>query len=100
MVLWFELRFVACTRHDDDTARLRLLLVEPPARGLGIGSRLVDECVSFAAGAGYRRITLFTCDVLVAARRLYQRAGFTLDDEHQAHDFGPTVVEQNWSRDL
>ena len=92
--------FVACTRDDDDTARLRLLLVEPSARGLGIGGRLVDECLRFAAAAGYHRITLFTCDVLADARRLYQRAGFTLDDEHQAHDFGTTVVEQNWSRDL
>lgn len=92
--------FVACTREDDETARLRLLLVEPSARGLGIGSRLVDECLRFAAGAGYRRITLFTCDVLVDARRIYERAGFTLDGEHRARDFGPAVVEQDWSRAL
>lgn len=91
---------IACTREDDETARLRLLLVEPSARGLGIGSRLVDECVRFARAAGYRRITLFTCDVLADARRLYQRAGFTLDAQHQARDFGPTVIEQNWSRPL
>lgn len=91
---------VACTGDDDETARLRLLLVEPFARGLGIGARLVDECLRFARAAGYRRITLFTCDVLVDARRIYQRAGFTLDDEHQEHDFGTTVIEQNWSRDL
>ena len=77
-----------------------LLLVEPSARGLGIGGRLVDECLRFAADAGYRRVTLFTCDVLVAARRIYERAGFRLDGEHRAREFGPTVVEQNWSRDL
>ena len=74
--------------------------MEPSARGLGIGGRLVDECLRFAAEAGYRRITLFTCDVLADARRIYERAGFTLDREHPAGDFGPTVVEQDWSRDL
>ncbi|HLM64482.1 MAG TPA: helix-turn-helix domain-containing GNAT family N-acetyltransferase [Acidimicrobiales bacterium] len=91
---------VVCARDDDQTARLRLLLVEPWARGLGIGARLVDECLRFARRAGYGRITLFTCDVLVDARRIYQRAGFTLDAAHPERSFGHDLVHQNWSRDL
>jgi len=89
-----------CLRKDDRTAQLRMLLVEPWARGLGIGSRLVEEVLRFARRAGYSDITLWTNDVLVGARRIYQRAGFTLDDEARHHSFGKDLVEQNWSRRL
>jgi len=91
---------VFCMRKDDRTAQLRMLLVEPWARGLGIGSRLVEEVLRFARRAGYSDITLWTNDVLVGARRIYQRAGFTLDDEARYHSFGKDLVEQNWSRRL
>ena len=91
---------VFCVREDASTARLRLLLVEPWARGLGIGARLVDEVLRFARQAGYARITLWTNDVLADARRIYQRAGFTLDNEDQHRSFGQDLTGQNWSRDL
>jgi DNA-binding MarR family transcriptional regulator/GNAT superfamily N-acetyltransferase len=91
---------VFCVRKDDRTAQLRMLLVEPWARGLGIGSRLVEEVLRFARQAGYSDITLWTNDVLVGARRIYERAGFTLDDEARHHSFGKDLVEQNWSRRL
>lgn len=91
---------VLCTRKDDATAQLRLLLVEPTARGLGIGSRLVEECVRFARRAGYQDITLWTNDVLAAARRIYERAGFTLIDEQPHHSFGHNLVGQHWHRKL
>jgi GNAT superfamily N-acetyltransferase len=87
-------------RKDDTTAQLRMLLVEPWARGLGIGSRLVEEVLRFARRAGYSDITLWTNDVLAGARRIYQRAGFTLDNEARHHNFGTDLVEQNWSRRL
>jgi len=79
-----------------DTARLRILLVSPAARGLGIGTRLVEECLSFARGVGYRQILLWTNDVLVSARRIYQAAGFTLTEEEPHHSFGHDLVGQTW----
>lgn len=85
-------------RKDDRTAQLRLLLVEPGTRGLGIGAALVDECLEFARGAGYDRIMLWTNDVLTSARHLYERAGFTLDEEEPHHSFGHDLVGQVWSR--
>jgi len=91
---------VFCVREDTSTARLRLLLVEPWARGLGIGARLVEEVLRFARRAGYADITLWTNDVLAGARRIYERAGFTLDDESRHHSFGKDLVGQNWSRRL
>jgi DNA-binding MarR family transcriptional regulator/N-acetylglutamate synthase-like GNAT family acetyltransferase len=91
---------VLCVRENEETAKLRTLLVEPWARGHGIGSRLVDECVAFARVAGYRRIVLWTNDVLVAARRIYERAGFQLVAEGAHHAFGHDLVEQTWSLDL
>jgi DNA-binding MarR family transcriptional regulator/ribosomal protein S18 acetylase RimI-like enzyme len=91
---------VFCMRKDDATAQLRLLLVEPSARGLGMGARLVDECLRFARSAGYERIMLWTQDCLTAARHVYQRAGFELVEDGKHHSFGQDLVEQIWSRSL
>jgi DNA-binding MarR family transcriptional regulator/GNAT superfamily N-acetyltransferase len=91
---------VFCIREDDTTARERLLLVEPWARGLGIGGRLVSEVLRFARDAGYTRITLWTNDVLADARRIYQKAGFTLESESPHHSFGQDLVGQTWTRAL
>ncbi|GII59961.1 MarR family transcriptional regulator [Sphaerisporangium krabiense] len=91
---------ILCVREDDRTARLRLLLVEPSTRGMGIGARLVEECLSFARRAGYTRIVLMTVEVLAAARRIYQRAGFELEEQHREHAYGDEITTQTWSRDL
>ena len=84
----------------ETTARLRLLLVEPWARGLGLGTTLVARCLDFAREAGYSRVVLLTYDQLAAARRVYQAAGFTLDEEHQEAAFGQRMMSQTWSRPL
>jgi DNA-binding MarR family transcriptional regulator/GNAT superfamily N-acetyltransferase len=91
---------ILCVRKSDTVAQLRLLYVDPAARGLGIGSKLVEECLRFARAAGYTEMTLWTNSVLDEARRIYQRTGFTLIGEEPHHSFGAHLVGQNWSRKL
>lgn len=85
---------------EPGTAKLRILLVTPPSRGLGIGARLVRDCVTFASDANYQRVTLWTNDVLVSARKIYQAFGFTLTDEERHHSFGHDLVGQTWTLEL
>ncbi len=91
---------VFCVAADETTAQLRILLVDPAARGHGAGRRLVDACLDFASAAGYSRITLWTNDVLRSARRIYRAAGFTLDGQQRHHSFGADLIGQTWSRAL
>lgn len=91
---------VFIVRQDEITAKLRLLYVDPCARGLGIGSRLVDECLRFARQVGYKKMVLWTNSVLTGARRIYDRAGFQLTEEEPHHSFGKDLVGQVLTRDL
>jgi len=92
---------IFCVAGDDpDVAKLRILLVTADARGLGVGTRLVEQCLDFARDAGYRRITLWTNDVLTSARKIYQAFGFVLTSQEPHHSFGHALVGQNWDLDL
>lgn len=91
---------VFVVRQDDTTARLRLLYVDPCARGLGIGRRLVDECLRFSRQVGYTKMVLWTNSILTDARRIYDKAGFRLVEEEAHHSFGKDLVGQVLARDL
>ena len=91
---------VMLVKDKPGVARIRLLLVDPKARGLGIGQRLVDECVRFARKAGYKRVTLWTHSILTAARHTYEKAGFTLTSSEKKHSWGKDVVAEYWDLDL
>src|SRR5437762_10837765 len=90
--------FVA--KESDAVAKLRLLHVEPEARGLGIGKRLVEECVRFARQAGYQKMTLWTQSILHAARHLYKEAGFQVVRVERHHSFGKDLIAETWEPNL
>jgi DNA-binding MarR family transcriptional regulator/GNAT superfamily N-acetyltransferase len=88
---------VFLVKESDDVARLRMLHVDAKARGQGLGRRLVEECVRFARARGYKTLTLWTNDILISARRIYEAAGFTLVKEEKHHSFGKDLVGQHWN---
>jgi len=91
---------VMLVKENAEVARLRLLLVDPRARGLGLGTRLVDECIRFARAAGYRQITLWTHSVLTAARHIYEQAGFKLVSQEDHDEFGKRLTGETWELTL
>lgn len=91
---------VFLVKHTDDVAKLRLLLVDPAGRGQRLGQRLVDECIAFARACGYRKITLWTQSILLAARKIYQDAGFVLVGSEPHRSFGQSLIGETWEREL
>jgi GNAT superfamily N-acetyltransferase len=91
---------VFVVRKSDEVAKLRMLIVTTEARGLGIGKRLVEECINFARQAGYRKMTLWTNSCLLAARHIYEHFGFLLMDSEPYHDFGQDLVSETWELGL
>ena len=95
--------FLGCVflvKSTEEIAKLRLMLVEPTARGLGIGTLLVHECISFARQAGYKKIKLWTNDVLLPARRIYERVGFKRIHLEPHNDFGEGLIGETWELEL
>jgi GNAT superfamily N-acetyltransferase len=91
---------IFCVAKDHTTAQLRILLVDAVARGLGLGARLVEECLRFARAAGYEQIVLWTNHPLVAARHIYLAAGFTLTSQSPHHSYGVDLIGQTYQLDL
>ena len=91
---------VFIVRKSAEVAKLRMLLVEPRAHGLGIGRRLVEECIRFSRQKGYRKITLWTNSILSAARHIYEQTGFRLVESEDYHDFGQDLTSETWELDL
>jgi DNA-binding MarR family transcriptional regulator/GNAT superfamily N-acetyltransferase len=91
---------VFLVRHSDDVAKLRLLLVDPAGRGQGLGQRLVGECIAFAKASGYRKVTLWTQSILLAARKIYQDSGFVLVASEPHRSFGQNLIGETWEREL
>ena len=91
---------VFLVRHSDDVAKLRLLLVDPAGRGQRLGQRLVAECIAFAKACGYRKITLWTQSILLAARKIYQDSGFVLVASEPHRSFGQSLIGETWEREL
>jgi DNA-binding MarR family transcriptional regulator/N-acetylglutamate synthase-like GNAT family acetyltransferase len=91
---------VFLVRHSDEVAKLRLLLVDPAGRGQGLGRRMVGECIAFARQCGYRKITLWTQSILVAARKIYQDTGFVLVASEPHRSFGQSLIGETWEREL
>jgi DNA-binding MarR family transcriptional regulator/N-acetylglutamate synthase-like GNAT family acetyltransferase len=83
-------------KKDEETAKLRLLLVDPKVRGMGLGAKLIEECIRFARRCGYKKMVLWTNSVLLEARHLYQKFGFTLVEQEEHHSFGQDLVGENW----
>ncbi|MGB3684050.1 MAG: GNAT family N-acetyltransferase [Rubrobacteraceae bacterium] len=94
---------ISVAKSSDEVAKLRLLLVEPKARSLGLGGHLVEECIHFARSRGYKKLTLWTNSGLDAARHIYEEKGFNLVElveEEEHHNFGNDTVGQNWELEL
>jgi GNAT superfamily N-acetyltransferase len=91
---------VFIVKENETTAQLRMLLVEPRARGMKVGARLVDEAITFARASGYKKMTLWTNDILHAARYIYEVRGFALVNEEKHHSFGKDLVGQHWELTL
>jgi DNA-binding MarR family transcriptional regulator/GNAT superfamily N-acetyltransferase len=91
---------VFLVKHSDDVAKLRLLLVDPAGRGQGLGQKLVAECIAFAKACGYRKITLWTQSILLAARKIYQDSGFVLVASEPHRSFGQSLIGETWEREL
>jgi DNA-binding MarR family transcriptional regulator/GNAT superfamily N-acetyltransferase len=87
-------------RHSDDVAKIRLLIVDPAGRGQRLGQRLVAECIAFAKASGYRKITLWTQSILLAARKIYQDAGFVLVATEPHRSFGQSLIGETWELEL
>ena len=92
--------FLVKSHEQGGVAKLRMLYVDPKARGMGIGNRLVEECIGFARQCRYKKITLWTQSMLVAARRIYERNGFQLVKQQAKREFGSDLISETWDLEL